>query len=382
MTAAIDPAAPGQSEVQPQSTAIARQPAKVAVLLPLSGQVQTTLVAKGLRQASEMALFDFDDPNVELVVKDDKGTAEGAKLAAEAAVQAGAELIIGPLFSQAVQGAIPVARASGVPIIAFSNDRSLAAPGVYLLSFLVEPEIERIVGYAAGQGKRRMAALIPSDAYGSAVEATFRAAAGRHGVDIAVVERYAPEANAMLEPARNIGAAIAAAEASGAPVDALFIPGGQEIVPRLGPLLTYAKIDPSKVKLLGTGGLDYPNAGREPALVGAWFAGPDPRGWQQFSARYAKVYGAPPPRLSTLAYDAVALASALSSAPRGQRYVAANLTRPGGFNGVDGRLRLLPDGMVERALAVLEVQQFGANVVEAPASPVQSTQMLLAGPRT
>src|SRR5262249_19578952 len=128
-----------------------------------------------------------------------------------------------------------------------------------------------------------------------------------------------------------------------------------------------------QVKLIGTGGMDYPNAGRDPGLVGAWYPGPDPRGWTDFAQRYAKSYGQSPPRIASLAYDAVTLAIALAGGAEGQRYSAASVTRPNGFTGIDGAYRLLADGTADRSLAILEVQQFGASIVEsAPSAPSQA----------
>ncbi len=174
----------------------------------------------------------------------------------------------------------------------------------------------------------------------------------------------------MLEPLRKISAAITAAEAEGAPVDALFIPGGQEHLELVGRLLPQAQINTQQVKLIGTGGMDYPNAGREAGLVGAWYPGPDPRGWTDFSQKFAKSYGHSPPRIASLAYDAVSLAIALAGGPEGQRYTQANITRAGGFTGIDGGYRLLADGTADRSLAILEVQKFGAAIVEAaPSAP-------------
>ena len=63
----------------------------------------------------------------------------------------------------------------------------------------------------------------------------------------------------------------------------------------------------------------------------------------------------------------MSLAIALSGGAEGQRYDAAQLTRASGFNGVDGAFRLLSDGGTDRALAILEVQKFGAGIVDAPA---------------
>jgi ABC-type branched-subunit amino acid transport system substrate-binding protein len=255
-----------------------------------------------------------------------------------------------------------------VPVIAFSTDATVAARGVYLLSFLPSQEVPRIVAFAASRGKRRLAALIPDDAYGKAVEASLTESAARAGLTIAVVERYPADANGMLEPANRIKEAIRVSEVDGPPIDALFIPASQDALARLGPIVKLLELDPAKVKLLGTSGWDSPHTGRESALVGCWFANPDPTGWRSFAERYMKAYGSMPPRLASLAYDAVSVAAALAGGPPAGRFTEAALTRSTGFSGIDGPFRFLGDGTSERGLAVLEVQAFGAIVADAPPS--------------
>ena len=340
---------------------------KVAVLVPLTSQGHAGVIARSLKQAAELAVLERENSNLELMVKDDKGTPEGAKAAAEDVLKRGATLILGPLFAKNVAAVAPVARKAGVPVVAFSSDREVAGNDVYLLSFQPTPEVERVVAYAAKRGMKRYAALIPQDGFGKVVEAVFRDAVARAGGSVVALETYPGNANALLAPLRKISIDIATAE--GGPVDALFLPGGQEYLELLGRLLPQAKIDTSKIKLLGTGGMDYSNVGRDAALIGAWYPGPDPRGWSDFAQKYAKSFSQAPPRIAGLAYDAVNLAIALASDAGGQGFTAATLTRTGGFTGIDGPYRLLPDGTSDRALAILEVQKFGSSVVE-PAAPI------------
>ena len=107
-----------------------------------------------MKNAAEMALAEFNNPDIQLLAKDDGGTTGGAQSATQQALAEGAEIILGPLFAQSVAAAGQIARQSGRPVIAFSTDTSVAARGIYLLSFLPESDVERIVGYAAGTGKR------------------------------------------------------------------------------------------------------------------------------------------------------------------------------------------------------------------------------------
>jgi branched-chain amino acid transport system substrate-binding protein len=345
--------------------------AKVALLLPMSAGGQTAAIAKGMKQAGELALFDAGGATVQLIVKDDLGTPEGAAAAADSAVKEGAEIIIGPLFAASVKAVAPVASRANVPVVAFSNDAQVAGRGVYLMSFLVTQDVNRIVAYSIGQGRKRFAALLPDDSYGRMIGESFRQAVATNGGTIKGVELYPAQANGMLEPARRLVEAIKAADEDGEPVEALFVPGGADTLSTLGPLISYAGMDTTRVKLIGTGAWDYPGIGREASFVGGWFPAPEPRGWQEFSERFGKTFGTAPPRIATLAYDAVTVAVQLSANAPGARFTAANLTRNAGFNGADGPVRLRADGTAERGLAILEVQKLGANLRDpAPASLV------------
>jgi len=332
---------------------------KVALLLPIGASGSTASVAKAIKQAAELALFDFDNPNVSLVPKDTKGTPEGARLAAQSAVQEGAELIIGPLFAQEVRAASGVARHAGIPMIALSSDEKVAGSGVYLLSFLAGRDVPRIVSFAMSRGKRNFAVLVPQTAYGRIAEAAFAKAVASGGGDAPV--RASFSASNMSGAVQQIATAIK----SGQQIDALFLPADRDELPTLAPLLANAGVTSARVQFIGTGQWDYPNVGNARALDGGWYPAPDPSGWNKFAQNYAKTFGGTPPRIASLGYDAVSLAVSLSQNPPGERYSYTQLTRPSGFAGVDGLFRLLPDGTSERGLAILEVQQGGSRVIDA-----------------
>jgi len=166
---ASSPGAPQQP-----TTNIGEGKVKAGLILPLSASGNATVAAQSMRNAAEMALAEFNNPDLQLLVKDDGGSAPGAQQAAQQALDEGAEIILGPLFALTVGPVGRAARARGVPVIAFSTDTNVAARGVYLLSFLPEADVERIIGYAASQGRRSFAALVPDNAYGSVAEAAFK----------------------------------------------------------------------------------------------------------------------------------------------------------------------------------------------------------------
>src|SRR5262249_13204246 len=138
-------------------TAVGSGQVKVGLILPLSAAGNAGVAAQSMKNAAEMALAEFQNPNIQLLIKDDGGSAQGAHAGAQQAVSEGAEIILGPLFAASVPAVAQVARTRGVSVIAFSTDSSVAGRGVYLLSFLPESDVTRIVEYAAGIGKRSFA---------------------------------------------------------------------------------------------------------------------------------------------------------------------------------------------------------------------------------
>ena len=334
---------------------------KVALILPLTGQGQGAVAATSLRNAADLAVGEFQNADVAILVKDDRGTAEGARQAAEEAIAEGAELIVGPLFAPAVQAAGQVAKQAGKPVIAFSTDATVASRGVYLLSFLAQEEVDRIIAYASAQGRRSFAALIPENTYGNVVEAQFREAAARRGARVVAMERYAAgQAQAAVQ---RIAPLIVGPSAQ---ADAIFLPDNAEGLPGVAQALAEARFDPQKVKPLGTGVWNDPRIFKTPALQSGWFAAPDSAGFNAFAARYRTRFNADPTRIATLSYDAVSLAAALVRTQGSQRFAEPVLTNPSGFSGADGVFRFKPDGTNDRALAVLEIRN-GATATVSPA---------------
>jgi len=333
---------------------------KAALILPLSAPGNAGIAGQAMRNAADMALAEFNAPNIQLLVKDDAGSVDGARQAAQQALNEGAEIILGPLFAQSVTAVGQVARARNVPVIAFSTDANVASPGVYLLSFLPETDVQRIVQYSSSVGKRSYAALIPDNPYGSVVEAAFRQDVGRRSGRIVVIERYPHDKAAMAGPIKTVAGAAAHAEA-------LFIPDGSDAVPDVVQQLAGDGVNLKRLQLLGTGLWgDDPRINATPALDGGWYAAPDPSGYHNFANRYAARFKQQPVRTATLAYDAVALIAALVKTQGAQRFSPEILTNPSGFSGIDGLFRFRSDGTNERGLAVLRVTPSGPQIV-APA---------------
>jgi len=328
---------------------------RVALLVPRSAAGNGRATAEAFRNAAELALRDFPSAGIQIAVYDTGGTPAGAASAVGLALSEGAEIILGPVFSNEVSSVAPEARAAGAPVVAFSSDAGVAAPGVYLLSFLPSDDVERIISYSASQGRRSFAALLPQNAYGSVVEASFRGAVANAGGRIVAIETYTA-ADAQAKAARI--AAIAPQ------IDALLIPDGGEAVASIAAALAAGGVTRDRVKLLGSGQWDDGRVLNNPALVGSWFPAPVKQGYENFSRKYQAAYGAAPPRNATLAYDGTVLAAGLVRQFGTQRFQASALTSPNGFAGLDGVFRFLPSGLTQRRLAVYEVSGSGARIVD------------------
>jgi hypothetical protein len=332
---------------------------KVALLVPLSATGNAGQLALNLKNASALALREFQTAGIQILVKDDRGTPDGARAAASEAISQGAELILGPLFAQSVSAAASVAKPANVPIVAFSTDTSSASRGVYLLSFLPQTDVDRVIGYAASQGKRSIAALLPNNGYGAVVEAALQNAVARTGGRIMALQHYDLDRVSMQTQAM----AVATLVKSGT-VDAIFMPDAGDAAPFLGQVLAANGVSPAKVKYLGSGQWDDARILQESNLSGAWYPAPEKAGFDAFSKRYQAAFGAAPLRAATLGYDATSLAAGLAARFGAQRFSAQVLTSPSGFIGIDGAFRFLATGTSERGLAIYEVNRGSAQIID------------------
>lgn len=351
------PATPASADVPVTGDTIGAGPTRIALILPLSsanGQVP----ARSMRNAAEMALAEFNSTDLTIMVKDDKGTPEGAQAAAREALSQGAEAIIGPLFAPTVSAAASVARGANRPVVAFSTDATVAARGVYLLSFMPQTDVRRIVSYAAGRGKKSFAALIPNSAYGNVAEQEFANAVSAAGGRVVAVQRY--DGN----PA-SASAAVGRIKSALAQADSLFIPDDGNGLPLVAQALAQAGVSNRDVQMLGTGVWNEQRVLKTATVAGGWFAAPEGDGFQNFSQRYRQRFNADPTRIATLAYDATALAAAMVRMQGSQRWSETVMTNASGFSGQDGVFRFRADGTNERGLAIYQVSNGGANLVQA-----------------
>jgi branched-chain amino acid transport system substrate-binding protein len=326
----------------PQSppTTAAAGPAKVALLVPLSGA--NAELGQALLDATQLALFE----------------------------SAGDRMILGPLLAPEVEAVKPIAQEAHINVIAFSTVTSLAGGNTYLMGFLPRQEVVREVGYARERGLARFAALAPNSPYGHLMADALREVASGSGGSVTKIEFFDPRAGDVSPAIQRLlpggGEGSTAPSPVSPPVasfDALLLPEGGARLKQIAGQVKSASGSAKPVQLLGSGLWDTPDIGSDPVIVGGWFASSPPEARQDFERRFTATYGHNPPRLASLGYDAAALAAVLARGQAGEPFSQQAILNPSGFTGVDGLFRFTPNGVVQRGLAVLEVVPQGTTVV-------------------
>jgi ABC-type branched-subunit amino acid transport system substrate-binding protein len=321
----------------------------VAVIVPLSGG--DAPIGQSIANAANLALSDTGEKSIRLTSYDSAGPG-GAAGATREALRDGATLILGPLLASDVRAASPVARQAGIPVVAFSNDESVAGRGTFIMGFTPDQSIDRVVRLARGKGSTRFAALVPSGLYGTRASQSVLSSVRRAGGRMTTIETFQRSAASARSAALRV-------KMKG-PVDAILIADSGRIAALAAPSL------PQAAKFMGTElWASDKSLGRTAALRGAWYAAaPDAR-FAQLTSRYRARYGKSPYRLASLGYDAVLLAvRTAKSWPAGKPFPTRALVDREGFAGVDGSFRFANDGIAERLLEVRQVTATGTTVVD------------------
>jgi branched-chain amino acid transport system substrate-binding protein len=325
---------------------------EVALIVPLSGE--DGAIGTSISNAAKLALLDSGNQSVDLNIYD--STQGGAAAVTQRAIAEGNRLILGPLLSEEVRAMAPVAQRARVPVIAFSNDESVAGDGVYILGFTPRQSIGRVASFAMARGARRFGALVPAGVYGQRATQGLMAALQGSAGTLTAVESFNRSAASVRTAANSLNAKDR--------MDAVLIADSSRIAASAAAAL---KVGP---RLLGTELWANDRAiGSTARMRGSWYAAaPDAR-FDQLVTRYRARYGKTPYRLASLGYDSVLLTvRAARGWPAGRPFPQRVLTEKEGFAGVDGIFRFGRNGVAERSLEVREVTASGTKVVSPAAT--------------
>lgn len=333
--------------------------ARIAMLVPQTAAGNGSAVAKQLRNAAEMAVSDLGSDVMELVIKDTGGTPAGAISATQEAINEGASVVLGPVFSSSVTSARSIITRTQRPLVGFSSDPTAAGPGGYLISFLPDQIVSRSVDYAVAQGRRNIVAILPSGAYGILVERQLQTSARMAGASLLAVTKY--EYNSA-----SLKAAIEGLIESAKVADVIFVPDGGGSPRAILRMLNQNGVDLAQKMIIGTGQWRTAEL-KATELQGAIFADMDQSRFDVFKQRYLQKYGSEPTVNAALGYDAVLLVGGLLKEKPGMQITRSEIERPQGFIGASGVFRFLPSGLNQRGLAMFQIQ--GGQIVPIESAP-------------
>ncbi|NNE53326.1 MAG: penicillin-binding protein activator [Sulfitobacter sp.] len=336
-------------------------PVPVALLVPRGGTPADELLARNLENAAKLAIANLDGVEVDLRVYGTAGSAATASTAAAQAVSDGAKIILGPVYSAAANAAGVAAAPAGVNVLAFSNNPSIAGGNVFVLGPTFNNTADRLVNYAARNGKRRIVVLHSNDVAGQLGRSAIAAAAAANGATIAGSVDYALSQEAVVAAVPRVKATV---DSSGA--DALFLTApSASALPLFAQLLPEAGIQAATTQYIGLTRWDIPPQTLGlPGLQGGWFALPDPSASAAFTGRYSAAYGGQPHPLAGLAFDGIAAIGALVKGGKSNALTGAALSQGAGFQGATGIFRLRPDGTNQRGLAVATIRNQSVVILD------------------
>jgi len=372
---------------------------KVAILLPLSGKAEK--IGNIMLQSAQLALFEGGKDNMRLKSYDTKGTTFGALNAINQAIADDVDIVLGPLFSSSTEAIMDKAYQNNITVISFSNNQMLLNnKNIYLMGFMPEQEIERIVSYAMNKGKYAFSALVPNDSYGALISKILKETVERKDGKIVKIEYYSKRERSLDKKVNNLINSFAisdrvykeyeeAKELSRLNkienpneekdkdsveftyekedkifADAILLPDGGRKLNEILDLMDANIVEGRTYQLLGTSKWENESNYKNENLYGSWFASPNPDEYSDFEERFYKAYGSFPIRVASLSYDAVNAVKKTYSKSKVDIIDKEYLTNQKGFKGIDGRFRFLPNGIVERRFSVLEIRDGYASVID------------------
>ncbi|MCE3255604.1 MAG: putative lipoprotein [Rickettsiaceae bacterium] len=360
-------------------TKIIKKKVKVAALLPLSGKNKE--LGEALLNSITMSLFENDkNADIDLVVFDSEDLKKSVSKIAEQNIKT----VIGPVFSSDVEEMLKLVSPGQMTILSFSNNQDLAnKKGVFLMGFLPEQQIERITSYAISSGKENFAIIAPNNQYGKKFTEILKEMVRRKDANLISAGMYT---NSTKDLERVVSKTVGAytvpprvAARKNSPVtiednkiyaDVIFIPESGAVLSKIVSLIKKYNKDEREIQIIGSSNWDDVDVLKDPNLIGGWFTSTNSDKYRDFEKEYYKTYNSFPPRITSIAHDAmVAVAEAVRKS-KNRELSAADfvnyISSKNSFEGVDGLFRFLPNGIVQRNFAVLEIENGEFDVIDSP----------------
>ena len=323
----------------------------VGVLLPLTGKASN--IGLGMQNAMFMALDDLQSNRLTLKFYDTKSSKIGAEIAAEKAIDEGAQLILGPLMSEEVEGASSETLSANIPMVSFTTSPQVLQKGIYSIGLLNGEQVDRAVSYATSKGRRKMALLVPDTNSGlNIVKAAIMSTIAKD-MTLDKVGFYSAENVDFSQLIKEMSAQ--------ADFDTVMIADSGNRLKSLASMFAYNDIMYPDVLFMGTSAWDNTNLSKETILYHGVYPMVSKSYGTYFADKYKETFGEQPKSVYSFAYDSVLLASVVAG--KNDENIENTLTQNSGFIGVNGFFKILPTGQSYHSLEMVEVSKEGPKVV-------------------
>ncbi|MCL1891928.1 MAG: penicillin-binding protein activator [Alphaproteobacteria bacterium] len=368
----------------------------VAVILPDSD------LGSSVRTSVQMAFVQRRPEDITVRFTDLSGSADARAAQMESALGQNPDLIIGPIFAEDAD-TLRRLKPDHTPVLSFTSDATALGDGIMTMSLIPNQSVETIIRRMSAEGRKDIMIFAPDNPSGYIMGNAALDAAKIYGLKTQGFYFYtsgnmdsmkSAAQNATMFDARGkantrakeilsdilMNRTLTAAERASVdkqleernksdtigdlPFDAVLFLGNAGDSKALGSFLRYFDAPARRVKFFGTAMWDTPAMFKDMTFSGASFAAL-PAISPEFANIYRDITDREPERISPMGYDAAILAIRALHAPQD---AGAYLMDPSGFRGLDGLIRLQPNGQSQRALQIMTLDASGTPKIAAPAA--------------
>ncbi len=370
-----------------------KEKTKVALFLPFSGKNKE--LGWHLYNSAILSLFDNDlNNNIELVLIDSKDTPQEAAKSFKEIVKQNIKIVIGPVFSQSVEAIENDVKNNNIVAISLSNNPKLVGKtsdkgGVFLAGLMPEAQVEKLVSYAISQNKKSFSIIAPNNQYGLIMTDLIKKFAKAKDGTFITSEFYNSNSKDFSDIAKRVTKAFKVparlAEGGGNKLQKnsvvkdsdriyakiIFIPESGKTLSRIVEEINVQNEDERDFQLVGSSQWDDITTLADRNLIGSWFVAPENDKFRTFEKSYYQNFDRFPPRISAIIYDSVAVVADLAEKKKDSSLEMSDFTTysvwpKNGFQGIDGLFRFLPNGLVQRNLAMLQVNPNRFETIDKP----------------
>ncbi len=366
---------------------------KIALFLPFTGKHED--LGWSVYNSALMSLFDNDkNHNLELVLIDSKDNPVEASTAIREVINRDIKIIIGPIFSNFVLATHKNIMRNSIKAISLSNNRDLQGfiddeSAIFISGFLPSQEIDRIVSFALSQQKSNFAILSPNNSYGIEVSKLLQIAIKERDANIIQSELYERNSESLKKSVKRIVNAFKVssdlAEGGGNKLEedfrikeddknyaqVIFVPESSKNLQLIAKLIKKYNTSERNIIIAGIGSWDDSSSLNNSNLDGVWFAAPIQNRYKKFEKEYYRKFSYNPPRIASIAYDSIAAIAQIIDKSEGKKISTEDFTQfkhedEVGFDGIDGKFRYLENGLVQRNLAILTIENGEFEILDPP----------------